>query len=175
MDILEYHNEDKKFSNDEIEMFIIADDIKKKVESNYQVYDFDLEKNRDITYNDFCIILDRGSKMNLFKKVFEYFNIPMQIYKDSNLMDADDIYIIKNIINLIIAIKNGVFDKKLKYYFTSVARSYVGNLNDNEIFKCFEENKIFKTDVYQICQNISRDLDSLTINMLLKRIIKKRG
>ena len=71
--------------------------------------------------------------MNLFKKVFEYFNIPMQIYKDSNLMDADDIYIIKNIINLIIAIKNGIFDKKLKYYFTSVARSYVGNLNDNEI------------------------------------------
>ena len=127
MDILEYHNEDKKFSNDEIEMFIIADDIKKKVESKYQVYDFDLEKNRGITYNDFCIILDRGSKMNLFKKVFEYFNIPMQIYKDSNLMDADDIYIIKNIINLIIAIKNGVFDKKLKYYFTSVARSYVGN------------------------------------------------
>ena len=44
MDILEYHNEDKKFSNDEIEMFIIADDIKKKVESKYQVYDFDLEK-----------------------------------------------------------------------------------------------------------------------------------
>ena len=53
--------------------------------------------------------------MNLFKKVFEYFNIPMQIYKDSNLMDADDIYIIKNIISLIIAIKNGVFDKKSKY------------------------------------------------------------
>ena len=172
MDILKYHNEDKKFSNDEIEMFIIADDIKKKVENKYQVYDFDLEKNRDITYNDFCIILDRGSKMNLFKKVFEYFNIPMQIYKDSNLMDADDIYIIKNIINLIIAIKKGVFDKKLKYYFTSVARSYVGNLNDDEIFKCFEENQMFKTDVYRICQSISRDLDSLTINMLLKRIIK---
>ena len=172
LDILTYNNEDKKYTNDEIEAFIIAKDIKKKIEEKYLVFDFDKECNRDVTYNDFCIILDRGSKMSLFKKVFEYLDIPMEVYKDSNLIEENDIFIIKNIIGLILSIKDGIYNKNLKYYFTSVARSYIGNLCDNEIFKCFEENKIFKTDIYNKCYEISKDIDIMTPNILLKRIIK---
>ena len=171
MDIYTYNNEDKKYSNDEIEAFIIANDIKKKISDNYEVYDFDLGNLRKANYNDFCIILDRGSKMNLFKKVFEYFNIPMEIYKDSNLMEENDIYIIKNIINLCFSIKNEVYDKKFRYYFTSVARSYVGGLNDDEIFNALENNGIFRSEVFKICKEISKEIDLLTPNMLLKRII----
>ena len=171
MDIYTYNNEDKKYSNDEIEAFIIANDIKKKISDNYEVYDFDLGNLRKANYNDFCIILDRGSKMNLFKKVFEYFNIPMEIYKDSNLMEENDIYIIKNIINLCFSIKNEVYDKKFRYYFTSVARSYVGGLNDDEIFNALENNGIFRSEVFRICKEISKEIDILTPNMLLKRII----
>ena len=172
LDILTYNNEDKKYTNDEIEAFIIAKDIKKKIEEKYLVFDFDKECNRDVTYNDFCIILDRGSKMSLFKKVFEYLDIPMEVYKDNNLIEENDIFIIKNIIGLILSIKDGIYNKNLKYYFTSVARSCIGNLCDNEIFKCFEENKIFKTDIYNKCYEISKDIDIMTPNILLKRIIK---
>ena len=172
LDILTFNNEDKKYTNDEIEAFIIAKDIKKKVEEKYLVYDFDKECNREATFSDFCIILDRGSKMSLFKKVFEYLDIPMEVYKDNNLMEENDIFVIKNIIELILSIKNGVFNKNLKYYFTSVARSYIGNLSDDEIFKCFEENRIFKTDIYNKCYEISKDIDIMTPNILLKRIIK---
>lgn len=172
LDILTYNNEDKKYTNDEIEAFIIAKDIKKKIEEKYLVFDFDKESNRYATYNDFCIILDRGSKMSLFKKVFEYLDIPMEVYKDNNLIEENDIFIIKNIIGLILSIKDGIYNKNLKYYFTSVARSYIGNLCDNEIFKCFEENKIFKTDIYNKCYEISKDIDIMTPNILLKRIIK---
>lgn len=172
LDILTYNNEDKKYTNDEIEAFIIAKDIKKKIEEKYLVFDFDKECNRDVTYNDFCIILDRGSKLSLFKKVFEYLDIPMEVYKDNNLIEENDIFIIKNIIGLILSIKDGIYNKNLKYYFTSVARSYIGNLCDNEIFKCFEENKIFKTDIYNKCYEISKDIDIMTPNILLKRIIK---
>ena len=172
LDILTYNNEDKKYTNDEIEAFIIAKDIKKKIEEKYLVFDFDKECNRDVTYNDFCIILDRGSKMSLFKKVFEYLDIPMEVYNDNNLIEENDIFIIKNIIGLILSIKDGIYNKNLKYYFTSVARSYIGNLCDNEIFKCFEENRIFKTDIYNKCYEISKDIDIMTPNILLKRIIK---
>ena len=44
MDIYTYNNGDKRYSNDEIEAFIIANDIKKKISDNYEVYDFDLGK-----------------------------------------------------------------------------------------------------------------------------------
>ena len=173
MDIYAYDSVDKKYSCDEIEGFIIANDIKKKVDSGYFVYDFDLKQNRCVTYNDFCIILDRNSAMDKIKKIFEYFNIPMSIYKDNNLMDEDDISIIKNIINLVISIKNEKFDKSFRYYFTSVARSYIGGLSDKEIFDALENNGIFRTDIYRICKEISLDFDKLTPGMLLRRIIDK--
>ncbi len=173
MDLYTYSLDTKEYKNDEIEAFTIASQIKKMYSDKYQVYDFDLEKNRDITYNDFCIILDRGSSFSLYKKVFEYFHIPMDIYKDSNLMDEYDLYIIKNIIGLIIKIYEKKFDKETKYYFTSVARSYLGNMSDNAIYEALEENKIFQSEIYNICFDLSENLDEKTPNSLLKEIIKE--
>ena len=173
MDLLIYSDEDKEFSNDEKEAFIIAKDIKEKIKNKYQVYDFDLESCRDITYNDFCIILDRGTAFSLYKKIFEYFHIPMDVYKDSNLMNETDIYIIKNIIGLILAIKNKVYDKNMQYYFTSIARSYVGNLSDQEIFTILENNKVFNTDIYQKCWQISKNIQEKTPLMVMEEIIQE--
>lgn len=173
MDLYTYSLDTKEYKNDEIEAFIIASQIQKMYSDKYQVYDFDLEKNRDITYNDFCIILDRGSSFSLYKKVFEYFHIPMDIYKDSNLMDEYDLYIIKNIIGLIIKIYEKKFDKETKYYFTSIARSYLGNMSDNAIYEALEENKIFQSEIYNICLDLSENLDEKTPNILLKEIIKE--
>lgn len=173
MDILMYNNEDKKYSTDEIEAFIIANDIKKKVSEKYLVYDAEEKNMREVNYSDFAIILDRGSKMGLFKKVFEYFNIPMELYKDSNLSEDTDILIIKNIIGLIMCIKNGVYNKEFRYYFYSVARSYVGNLSDKEIFACLENNQVFASLVYQKCRKLSLDLEYITPNILLKSIIEE--
>lgn len=172
LDILTYEENDM-YSNDEIEAFVIAKDIRDKVSNDYQVYDFDLKALRDSNYSDYCIILDRNSSMGLYKKIFEYFNIPMEIYKDNNLMDDSDIYIIKNIISLILSIKKGVYDKEFRYLFYSVARSFVGNLNDAEIFECLENNKVYSSEVYKICLSLSKDIDYITPNMLLKRIIDK--
>ncbi len=167
MDIYTYNNGDKRYSNDEIEAFIIANDIKKKISDNYEVYDFDLGKNRKANYNDFCIILDRGSKMNLFKKVFEYFSIPMEIYKDSNLMEEKMIFILLKILLIyVFLLKMKFMIKSLDIIFTSVARSYVGGLNDDEIFNDLENNGIFRSEVFRICKEISKEIDLLTPNML---------
>ncbi len=93
MEIIKYDNDFKDFSKAEIEAFIIANDVKKKYLNKYQVYDFDLKKNRNIKYSDFCIILDRGSDMPIYKKIFESLNIPMVVYKDSDLVMENDILI----------------------------------------------------------------------------------
>lgn len=171
MDILKYHNEDKKFSNTEIEAFTIAHDIKEKLESHYQVYDFDLGTKRDILYKDFCIILDRGSDMPLYKKIFEYLGIPMDVYKDSDLVRSNDLLIIKNIIHLIMKIKNKEYDTSMRYYFVSIARSFIGNMNDAEIFKYISDNTFYDSDIYKICFDLAKNIELKTPNMLLKEII----
>ena len=171
LEILQYHYDDKDYSNTEIEAFIIAHDIQKKLNHHYQVYDFDLGKNRDVKFSDFCIILDRGKAMGRYKKIFEYFNIPMEIYKDSNLVEQDDILIIRNIIRLVLAIYNKEYDTNMRYYFVSIARSYIGNMNDDDIFHYLENNTFYDTDIYKKALELSKELDFMTPNILLQKII----
>ena len=170
--ILKYQNDDNNYTNTEIESFTIAQDIKNKIENHYLVYDFDLGINRPVTYNDFCIILDRGTHMARYKKIFEYWNIPMEIYKDSNLTEEQDVFIIRSIISLILSIKNAEYDPKMRYYFTSIARSYIGNMEDEEIFKHLENNTFYKTEIWQKAKNIASILDNMTPSILLNRIIE---
>lgn len=171
LEILKYQNEDKKFSNSEVEIFTIAQDIKEKIENGHLVYDFKLGANRCATYKDFCIILDRGTEMARYKKIFETFNIPMEIYKDSNLTDEEDIFVIRSIIRFILAIKQEEYDTNMRYYFVSVARSYVGGMSDEEIFEALNNNSFYQTEVYEHARNIALDIDNLTPNMLLQQII----
>ncbi len=173
LEILKYLPENSNFSNTEIEAFTIAQDIKNKVENNYQVFDFKLNKVRSATYSDFCIILDRGTQMARYKKIFEYFNIPMEVYKDSNLVLQEDILILRNIFRLVLAIKKQEYNTNMRYYFVSIARSYIGNITDEEIFKMLEENTLYNSEIYKVAQSLANQLDELTPNMLLLKIITK--
>lgn len=171
LEILKYDNTNTEYSRLEIEAFTIAQNIKEKIKSNYQVYDFDLGKKRDIKYSDFCIILDRGTDMPTYKKIFEYNNIPLEVYKDSNLVSEYDLLIIKNIISLILAIKNETFDTNMRYCFVSVARSYICNLTDAEILNHIDKNTFYDTEIYKKCRLLAKELDNITINLLLEKII----
>lgn len=171
MEILKYNNLDKEFTDVEIEAFTILKDIKEKLENGYLIYDFDLKKNRCVTYKDFCIILDRGTNMPIYKKIFEYFKVPLEVYQDNNLTSTNDFYLIKNIINIILAIYESNYDSNFRYSFTSVARSYLSELNDQEIFDILENNKIFETIIYQKCHLLRENIDNKTPFILLQEII----
>jgi len=172
MEILKYES-DGKYYNTEIEAFIILDDIKNKVKNKYQVYDFDLNSNRDVKFSDFCIILDRGSEMARYKKIFQYGNVSLDVYNDSNLVDEADIRLIKNITSLILLIKDKDYGTKMRYNFVSIARSYLSDLNDSEIFNYSTLNTFYESDIYKKCFKLAKDIDSLTPKMLLENIIEE--
>ena len=171
LEILKYQNVDKTFSNTEIEAFTIAKDIQEKITNHYLVYDFKKKHQREVHYGDFCIILDRNTQMPLYKKIFEYFNIPMEIYKDSNLTEGEDVFIIRNLIRLILAIKKEEFDTNMRYYFVSVARSYIGSMSDEEIFEHLNKNTFYETEIYKKARELAKKLDYMTPNRLLEEII----
>lgn len=126
--------EDKKLYNkDEIEAFIIADDILEKIKNKEQIFDKDEKTFSDIKFKDIVILVDRKSKFELFKKIFDYKKIPLIIHKDEEFVYSSEIYVLKNILKLISSIKNKDFSN-FNYSFMSVARSYVCDYNDNDIF-----------------------------------------
>ena len=64
LEILNYPlPEDKKFSNEEIEIFTIAKDIKNKINNNFEIMDPDTNNPRPVTYSDFVILIDRGNRL----------------------------------------------------------------------------------------------------------------
>lgn len=172
LEILNYVKpEDSIYSNEEIEIFAIAKDIKNKIENNYQIMDNKTSSSRQVNYNDFVILLDRSSSFDKYKKIFEYLNIPLTIYKDKAITNSTDIYLIKNIINLIINIYNNNFDEKFKYSFVSISRSYLINSSDKEIFHSIKNENYKETELYQKCEKLSQNILEMTTKELITKII----
>ena len=162
-----------RYSDTEVEIFAIAKDIKEKIDNKYQVFDKDLGTLRDIKYSDFVILMDRSTNFDMYKKVFEYLGIPLAIYKDNTLNDSDDIFILKNIINLIVKISNNEIDQEFRYAFTGVARSYLFEVSDKDILKIFINDSFKETDIYKMFKELATNLNSETITSLLDKIISK--
>ncbi len=167
--ILNYEEGD--YTKEEAEIFIVAKDIKDKIEKKYQVLDKETNKLRDINYNDICIIMDRNTEFLKYKQIFEYLNIPLVMYRDEVLSSSIDIILIKNILNLIFKIYNKCFDKEFRYYFVSIARSYLFSYTDQMIFTIFKNNTFYENEIFVKSQNISYLLNKLTNKQLLNKII----
>jgi len=147
-------NKDEEYSKEEKEIFIIAEDIISKIKNKYQVFDKKTGKLRDIRYSDICIITDRNKHFDKYKKILEYNEIPSVLYKDEILTNDDDILVLKNLISLVDYIDKKIFDSKFKYLYTSIARSFLFEYNDDKIYQTLT-NKTYKSDeIFKLCSEI---------------------
>ena len=174
MEIYNYnYDKDIDFTREEIETFIIANDIKNKLDNNYQVMDKDTNTLRDATYSDFAIIMDRATNFDLYKKIFSYMGIPITIFKDEKMNDSDDINVIRNIFRFIIKIKNYELDVEFRYLFVSIMRSFLYDIDDDIIFDYFINNNFKDSELYIKCLDISKMIDYSTIHEFLDVIVDR--
>ena len=172
LEILEYELDKKTpYTKEEVEIFAIARDIKAKVESGYKVFDKGSRVLRKSSYNDYVILMDRATNFDLYKQIFEYVGVPLTLYKDETLNNSNDIYTIKNLVELIIKINNKEFDTLFKYDFISVARSNLYEIEDNDIFNCFLNNSFKETVIYKDFAGIN--INTLTPVQILNIILEK--
>ena len=159
------------YKKEEIEAFIIAKDIKEKVENKYQVFDKDELLLRDIRYDDVVILMDRISKFDLYKKIFEYMNIPLMKYTDTSITSEVDLLIIKNIIKLIVKARDKVYDEEFKYAFLSLGRSYLFSINDEELFDMVTKGEYFDNEIFKKISNLLNFVFSKTTSEMMEKII----
>lgn len=155
---LEIYNYDKETNIDyadyERELFIVSEDINKKIADKYQVFDKKAGKLRDIRYSDICIITDRNKYLDKYKKILEYEGIPSVIYMDQVLTNDKVILILKNLISLVDYVNRGVYDDKFRYMFTSVARSFIFGYTDDEIYQLISKKQIKQDKIIEECKKI---------------------
>ena len=174
MELLTYqYDKTIPITKDEQEAFIIGEDIKEKVKNKYQVFDKDTGVIRDISYSDFVILLDKSKNFELYKKIFEYLGIPLSILKEESLSKDNDILVLKHLLNLIVRIsKKDNFDS-LKYSFVAVARSYLFELTDEEIYDALVNNKIQETRLYQVCEELSKKVREMSASEFFLTVMKE--
>jgi len=174
MEFYEYPYESElDYKQEEIEAFIIANDIINKVESHYQVFDKDLRILRDITYNDFSILIDRSIAFELYNKIFLYKKIPLSIYKDEYLTNSDLFLVIKNIFRLLDLLQNNANKKEIEYCFLSIGRSFLFDMNDQELFDVIENNQYEETKIFIKIRRILESIQEKTISMILDEVIEE--
>lgn len=162
---------DTTFKNNEVEAFIIANDIKNKINSGYRAFGKDTNGIRKIKYSDFAILLDSSKSFELYKKILEYNGIPTSIVKSVNLTDGEVILVIKNIISFIIKINDNKIDNEFKKLFISIGRSFLFNTGDNILFDYFLNNNFKDSDIYKISYNITKRLDTITLEEIIDLIV----
>lgn len=162
---------DTTFKNNEVEAFIIADDIKNKINSGYRAFGKDTNGVRKIKYSDFAILLDSSKSFDLYKKILEYNGIPTSIVKSVNLTDGEVVLVIKNIISFIIKINDNKIDNEFKKLFISIGRSFLFNTDDNVLFDYFLNNNFKDSDIYKISYNITKRLDTISLEEIIDLIV----
>lgn len=172
LDVLTYGEVEKPFTKDEQEAFIIGQDIIEKMKNKFQVFDKDTGLLRDIEYKDFVILLDKSKNFDLYKKIFEYLHIPLTILKDEALRKDQDILVIKNLLNLLICIKEKRYDEEFKYSFTSISRSYLFKISDEELYDIHVNNKYFETELYKKCLEVIGEIDLMSPSLFLNYVLE---
>lgn len=174
LDVITYNKDNLgKITKDEEEAFIIGYDIIKKMEEKFQVFDKDELILRDIEYKDFVVLLDKSKNFNLYKKIFEYLHIPLAILKDESLRKDEDVLVLKNILRLLICIKEKRYDTEFKYTFTSISRSFLYKISDEEIHNYFVNNSFMESELYKKCSSLVDKIDYMSGSAFLLLVLEE--
>lgn len=159
------------YRKEEVEAFLIAKDIKAKVEKGYRVLEKETGKSRKARYSDFVILMDRSTHFDLYKKIFTYLKLPLSITKDEDLSGDDDFSILFHLIRLIIKTKKQEIDTAFRYSFLAVFRSYLFAKTDAELFSILQKNAYFSLPEMDLVKSLASHLDQETITSLLTQIL----
>lgn len=138
---------------DEIEARLIAQDIIKKFNSGYLVYNGNMDNPglRKIRLSDFCILLDRGTNFDSYKRVFNEYGIPLFIENNVDISENQVIMAITSLLKMANFIEENDFDSyEAKHAYLSLSRSFIFEEDDEVSFRTIKNNQIKESEIIKI-------------------------
>lgn len=172
-----YNDDDDEIDRNELEIRIIANDIVNKIKNGYQVYDDDKKQMRNATFKDFAILSSTSECYEKIRTIFKEYNIDTNIHKNENINKSSLIFTLKNILTLAILIYlRKTMDKKykikFKHAFASVARSFIFEYSDEEIYNILQGNiNIYETSVIEKISKFAYQLPYMSLSGMLNEIL----
>lgn len=174
-----YKEKDRDHSDDKIEfitpsrLFVESEGNDAKEECLLIIQDI-LKKKEEYGYNfsDFAILCKTKASFNIYRELFTEFGIPLNLKCDENIRDFTIILVIKSLLKTYIDFKENN-NSEFKFDYASLARSYLFEISDEEIYKnikeeTYSESLIFKKmkDFVYLSNNMDFDLYELYLKLL---------
>ncbi len=167
MEIINYEPT-KEFKNEEIEAFYIANDIKNRILNKEKIVDNKVL--REVKYDDFCILMDRGSNFLLYQKIFNFLGIPIHAYYDEQIKSNIHFQTLKSIFILINKMVHKEYDDDFKFAYVTLARGFLYNQSDEEIYNTII-NKKWDNLITNEFKTILKGIDGKSLNMIFEEVL----
>lgn len=164
-----YHSELYRYqipeglSQAQSEASIIAEDIKKKIDSKFPVFDYASKSTRPCRFGDFAILLRKKTDFREFKKTFVDYQVPLETSSLGNVSDEDVIVFLRNIVKLTCLLANGKTPEKLPHLFVSLARNFVFDYSDELIYDLISSKEYVKEPFYELLLDHSQSLVKMNL------------
>lgn len=132
----------------DFEIHAIVDDIKRKIETGFPVYDRNADAIRRCRYSDFAILCRTKNSFLGFQKAFQENGMPLNVKVDTDLLDVNAVLAFESLVGMLDAIERND-DSDLPHLFASLARSYLFSYEDSKVFSILEGVKS-KQDPYRL-------------------------
>ena len=186
LEVLDYAYLDRSYRKEEIEAFLIASDIAKKIKEHYPVFDMKEGKIRDLEYRDITILMDRKTNFDLYKKIFTYLQIPMNIHKEDGFVISDEIFVLHSILTILTCMQKKDYNSTtFRHHVMGLLRSFLFSYQDEEIFSMFLDAKEKNISFYQAwkereslvealsnIREVYQLLPTLSLEQLLRKILE---
>lgn len=168
-----YYTANKISENDKqmVEAKLIAQDILKRMKNeNTDPNCSNLEK-RPLDYGDFLILIRRKSHFNIYRKVFNDYQIPIEATEKTVIRDNLIFLTITNIINLINDDEKDV--DALKLHLAGVLRSFFYSYSDEKIYHLLKDTNdgFKKNEIFTIIRELTKKKDRLTPREMMDLIL----
>jgi len=179
LEILNYEIDEEDVLPVEKEVVIVANDIIKKLNEKYLVYDKTLNTLRPCKLSDFTILSSTKKNFDFYKQVFEYFNLPLMIHKEEDFVRSSEIYVIKNILRAVYSLTNpSYYLDNFKDAILSILRSFLVEASSEDIATIFsgdvqEGLNLRYPEIMSNLINISKKVKELTLSEILAEIYKE--
>jgi ATP-dependent helicase/nuclease subunit A len=149
---------------DQVEAYIVANDIQRKIKQRQSVYDG--KNNRPIDYDDITILVDRKTSFDKYASILSRFSIPVNIYDRTVFTESEEIIFLTQYLKLLKGLKNQNIDG-LHTALYSVARSFVYQIPDQDMIGFFVRTKGSYDDLknYPALSAVFKDLSLIAIEI----------
>ena len=161
---------EKNVNSIEFEARIICEDIIKRINSKEKIG----PSLKEIAFDDFALLCDRGTRFDIVAKVFEEYHIPIKIETDANNKFDEISSLIRSLFGLFYCLKDASSNvSELKYSLISLMRSPLVRADFKTIGDAFLKGDYNDLSLIKDMKEVIKETEFLSLFETYKKIKEK--